>query len=420
MKIYTKTYENGLRLILEKNNKNVIASNIMFFVGSSNETEKEEGYSHFIEHLVFKSSNKFTTEEIMDKLTLYGADFNAYTSKTSTRFIFKCIAENFENCFEIYSDMLLHPKFLPEEMDKERNVVIEEMKKYEDDPSEVMYQKTVQNYFEGTSLAHDILGTEEIISNVTREQLLEYKSRFYKSENAIISVAGNIDFEELDRIVTKYFSSDFNYVATPKMIDFSPVSIKIKQKYNIVARDDSQANVCILIKSVAYSSRQKYIASLYTSILGNSQNSRLYKTIREEMGLVYTIYAYQDTQAKNGEIFIAFGTRPKNVQQAIFEIRRIVDEIAERGITEEELLRAKNWKKSCIEFSSETNQDLAEANGSFMLYENKHISVSQRKSKYDSVKVEDINKFAKKIASEKTFNVVGVGKNLNINDLKQF
>ena len=420
MKIYTKTYENGLRLILEKNNKNVIASNIMFFVGSSNETEREEGYSHFIEHLVFKSSNKFTTEEIMDKLTLYGADFNAYTSKTSTRFIFKCIAENFENCFEIYSDMLLHPKFLPEEMDKERNVVIEEMKKYEDDPSEVMYQKTVQNYFEGTPLAHDILGTEEIISNVTREQLLEYKSRFYNAENAIISVVGNIDFEELDRIVTKYFSNDFNYVATPKMIDFSPVSIKIKQKYNIVARDDSQANVCIHIKSVAYSSRQKYIASLYTSILGNSQNSRLYKTIREEMGLVYTIYAYQDTQAKNGEIFIAFGTRPKNVQQAIFEIRRIVDEIAEKGITEEELLRAKNWKKSCIEFSSETNQDLAEANGSFMLYENKHISVSQRKSKYDSVKVEDINKFAKKIASEKTFNVVGVGKNLNINDLKQF
>lgn len=420
MKIYTKTYENGLRLILEKNNKNVIASNILFFVGSQNENESQQGYSHFIEHLVFKSSEKNSTEEIMDKLTLYGADFNAYTSKTVTRFIFKCIAENFEPCFEIYSDMLLHPKFLPEEMDKERNVVIEEMKKYEDDPSEVMFQRAVSNYFDGTSLSHDILGTEEIISNVTRDELLAYKSQFYKAENSIISVAGNIEFEELDRIVTKYFASDFNYKASPKLVDFSPLSINIKEKYNIVARDDSQANVCVVIKSVPYSSKQKYIASLYTSILGNSQNSRLYKTIREELGLVYTIYAYQDTQARVGEIVIAFGTRPKNVQMAIFEIRRIIDELAENGVTEDELLRAKNWKKSCIEFSSETNQDLAEANGSFILFEGKHIGVGARKSKYDKVKVEDVNKFAKKIAKETIFNVVGVGKNLNIEDLKQF
>ncbi|MBQ8425573.1 MAG: insulinase family protein [Clostridia bacterium] len=420
MKIYTKTYNNGLRLILEKNNKNVIASNILFKVGSQNESKTEEGYSHFIEHLVFKSSEKYTTEEIMDKFTMLGADFNAYTSKTVTRFIFKCLAENFEPCFEIYSDMLLHPKFLQEELDRERNVVIEEMKKYEDEPSEVMYQGTVENYFDGTTLAHDILGTEEIISNVTRAQLLEYKSRFYIPEKTIISVCGNIDFEKLDEIVTKYFISEYDYNAEPEKVDYTPLKINIKEKYKIIERDDNQANVCIHIKSVTYDSKLKYVANLYTSILGNSQNSRLYKKIREELGLVYSIYAYSEIKAGHGEMFIIFGTRPKNVQKAIFEIKKIIQELAENGATEVELERAKIWKKSCMEFSSETNSDIAEINGSLIHNDNKHTSLSTRKSKFEKVKLEDINKFAKRIANEKVFNIVAVGKDINIEDLKQF
>jgi len=420
MKIYTKTYSNGLRLILEKNSKNVIASNILFGVGSQDENKKEEGYSHFIEHLVFKSSENYKTEEIMDKLTMLGADFNAYTAKTTTRFIFKCLAENFEPCFEIYSDMLLRPKFLLEELDRERNVVIEEMKKYEDEPSEVMYQAAVQNYFEGSSFAHDILGNEENISNVTREELLAYKNKYYKAENTIISICGNIDFDELDRIVTKYFVSNFNYEAEPIFSTKYDSKENINCKYQVIERDDAQANVCLHIKTVPYESNLKYVASLYTSILGNSQNSRLYKKIREELGLVYSIYAYNDIKKGHGEMFIIFGTRPKNVQKAIFEIKKIIGELAENGATELELERAKNWKKSCMEFSSETNSDIADMNATLIYSDNKHTSLKSRKSKYDKIKLEDINKFAKKIAYEKVFNVVAVGKNINIEDLKQF
>ena len=418
--IYTKTYSNGLRVVLDKNSKNVLAVNILFGVGSQNESEKEEGYSHFIEHLNFKSSEKFSTEEIMDKLTFFGADFNAYTSKSTTRFIFKCLAENFEKCFEIYSDMILNSKFLDEEMDRERNVVVEEMKKYEDDPTEVMYQAVMQNYFDGTSLAHDVLGNEQNIMNVTRNELFDYKFRFYRSENAVISVAGNINFEDLDRIVTTYFSSKFSYDALPLSPFKEKITPKIKEKYAVIERDDSQANVCLHIKGVTYDSKQKHTASIYSCILGSSQNSRLYKKIREELGLVYTIYAYNDIGLRSGEIFIVFGTRPKNVKKAIFEIKKIIDDFAENGATEEELVRAKNWKKSCIEFAGETNTDIAETNGLMTYYDNKITRVASRKARYDKVTLEDVNKFAKKIATEKTFNIVAVGKGLDIEDLKQF
>ena len=420
MKIFTKTYSNGLRLILEKNNKNVIASNIAFIVGSGNETDEQAGYSHFIEHLLFKSSSKFKTEEIMDKLTMLGADFNAYTSRTNTRFVFKCLAENFEKCFEIYSDMVLHPRFLDEEIDKERNVVIEEMKKYEDDPSDVMLEAVYRSYYDGTSLAHDVLGTEEIISSVTREQLLEYKSKHYKAENAIISVAGNIEFEKLDEIVTKYFASDFNYEALPSEVDFTLIKPTIKEKYKIIERDDAQANVCLHIRGVGYKDKKKNVQSLYSSILGNSQNSRLYKKIREELGFVYSIYAYSEITATHGDLFIVFGTRPKNVKDAIFEIKKIINELAENGVTEEELDCAKNLKKSVVEYSSETNTDRAETNASFVYLEGKHVSINARKTRFEKVTLEDVNKFAKKIANEKLFNIVAVGKNLNIEDLKQY
>ena len=111
MKTFSKTYKNGLRLVLEQKDTDVVSSNILFFVGSENENKEEEGFSHFIEHMIFKSSENYSTEEINDKFTFYGADYNAYTSKTATRFIFKCLKENFEPCFEIYSDLLIRPKF---------------------------------------------------------------------------------------------------------------------------------------------------------------------------------------------------------------------------------------------------------------------------------------------------------------------
>lgn len=418
--VKTKIYDNGLRLCHEKNDKNVVAVNILFNVGSANENENEEGYSHFIEHLLFKSSQNFSTMEIMDKLSYYGADFNAYTSRLVTRYIFKCLKENFEKCFEIYADMIIRPKFNADEIDKERNVVIEEMKKCDDDPVEVLYRTVMENYYSGSFYAHDELGTEEIISKVSREKLLAYKNKHYTANNCIISVAGNIEFDELDKIIEKYFVSCFETKSLPYEVNKTEIKPNIRKKYDIVCRDDNQANVCVHIKTVPATSDKKYISDLYTSILGNSQNSRLYKIIREELGLVYSVYAFSDMVSVTGGIFIMLGTRPKNVKKAIFEIRKIIDEFAENGATKEEFERVKNLKKSILEYSLETNQDVAEANGTMLhLYDNVK-SIDERKQEIEKITLEEINEFAKQISKEAVFNVVAVGKNLDIEDLKQF
>jgi len=420
MKYYQKTYDNGLRIILEQNDRPVAAASIMFFVGSQNETKNEEGYAHFIEHMIFKSSQNYNTEQTMDTLASLGADYNAYTSKTVTRFVFKCLKDKFEPTFRLFSDLLLRPKFDENELDKEREVVVEEMKKCQDDPFEIMCEQSVENFYSGTSYAHEVLGREEIIENVTREQLLKFKNKFYQANNCIISVVGNIDFDELDKIVTKYFANEIKGSGKPYQVDFSPINPNIKDNYKIITRNDEQANVCITIKSVPYSSDKKYIADIYASILGNSQNSRLFKKVREQLGLVYSIYAMCELGARVGEIDIIFATRPKNIKKAIEAIKEEIQKLDDEGISEDEVLRTVNFKKSCTLYALENSSEIADLNASMMHYHGKPIHQEERMRNYDKVTSKDVSMFAKQIAEEQLFAVVAVGKGLKEEDLKVF
>lgn len=416
--IQTKIYKNGLRLVFEKNEKQVVATNIIFNVGSQNEQKHEEGYSHFVEHMIFKGTKNINSVEIMDKLTFWGADFNAYTSKLSTKFVFKSLAENFEKCFELYLDILLNAEFESAELDRERQVVIEEMKRCDDDPTEVMFKRAMDNYFYGLPFAHDELGDEQIIENVTREDLLAYKQKFFKPENCVISIVGNLEFEAVDEMVEKYFASKFDYEKLPNKIDFEPYKINISKTYDIVEREDNQANVCIVIKSVSTLDDEKYVADLYTSVLGSSQNSRLFKVIREKLGLVYSIYAFNQISTKNGELLIIFGTRPKNIRKAMLEIKKTINELAENGVTAEELERAKNWKKSSMSYGMETNSNLAEINGTQFNVLNEKFDADKMYKKTQNVTLEEVNEFAKRIANEKVYNVVAVGKGLSLKDIE--
>lgn len=413
---YTRIFDNGLRLVYEKNDKEVLASNILFFVGSENEDKNQEGYSHFIEHLMFKSCEKYSAEKIMDELTRLGADYNAYTSRAVTRYTFKCLPENFVECFKIYSEMLMHPKFDCSEMDKEREVVIEEMKQCDDSPVEVLYKRTIENYFAGTTFAHDELGTEEIISKVSREELIAYKNKFYVPERCVVSIAGNLEFEEILRIVQENLFDGYQQ-KVPVLAAFGNFVPTNYKKYDIVSREDNQANVCLHIMSVPASSDKKYIADIYASILGNSQNSKLFKRIREDLGLVYTIFASNEMRLNSGEIFIVFGTRPKNVKKAISEIKNVILDMSETGISAEDLLRAKTWKKACLMFALETNSDIAEANGTNLFCYNKLEEKEEILSNYEAVTLSDVREFAKYIASQDVLNIVAVGDKLNKEDI---
>lgn len=420
MKYFQKTYKNGLRLILEQNDRPVTAANFMFFVGSQNEEKDEEGFAHFVEHMIFKSSENYTTEEAMDTLTKLGSDYNAYTSKTVTRFVFKCLSENFEDVFKIYADLILHPKFDSDEMQKEREVIVEEMKKCHDDPVEIMYDSAIDNFYHGSKYAHDILGLEENILGVSCETLLAFKNKYYKLSNCIISLTGNLEFDKVDEIVTKYFAGEDNTNNEPYSLDFSKLEPTINEKYKIIERDDGQANVCIMVDSINYVDEKKYIADIFAAIVGNSQNSRLFKKIREDLGLVYSIFAASEFGARMGDFAIVFGTRPKNIKKALAEIKSELKLLAENGVTEEEVLVARNYRKSCAIFELENSSVIADINASMVHYHGKPIYQEERMAKYDKVTAKDVSDFAKRIYEETKYAIVAVGKNIKTSDLEVF
>lgn len=420
MKDFQKTYDNGLRLILEQNDRPVTATSIMFFVGSQNEKPEEEGFAHFVEHMIFKSSKNYTTEAAMDMLTKLGSDYNAYTSKTVTRFVFKCLSESFEDVFKIYSDLILHPKFNDDEMQKEREVIVEEMKKCHDDPVEIMYDSSIENFYSGFRYAHDVLGTEENILGVSHETLLAFKNKYYKLNNCIISITGNLDFDKVDKIVKRYFADEDNTKNEPYSVDFSKLEPNISEKYKIIERDDGQANVCVMIDSINYVNDKKYIADIYSAIIGNSQNSRLFKKVREELGLVYSIYATAEFGAKTGDFAIIFGTRPKNIKKALSVIKSEINALAETGVTEEEVIVAKNFRKSCSVFELENSSVIADLNASMVHYHGKPITQEERIACYDKVTADEVNSFAKTMASETKYAIVAVGKGIKKSDLEIF
>lgn len=419
MNIKQKQYKNGLRLVFQKTASEVVAVNILMNVGSQNETPLEEGYAHFVEHMIFKGTDKINSKEVMDKLTFLGADYNAYTTRSVTRYTFKCLKANYAECLKIYLELLKNATFDEIELEKERQVVIEEMQKCLDDPEELLYRKVVENYFYGDSFVHDELGDEKIILQAKREDLLEFKKRFYKPENCIISVAGNIDYAELESIIQKEYADSFDYEHNCYK-NLSDVKINIKNKYDVIKRKDNQVLICVHINSENVYSKNRSVCDVYSSILAGSQNSRLFKILREDRGLIYSIFALNEYRPSCGETFIIFGTSPKNVKTVLALIRQEIHNLAVNGIDDTELETAKNWKMSCMGFETETQENIAEFNGTSVHFFGNHQEISKRLEDYKNITIKQINTYAKKIEKETKYNVVAVGKNIKKKDLQQF
>ena len=203
-------YKNRSKIIVEMNeNVGYATFLINVKIGGKDENEKQFGLAHFLEHLFFKSTNDMTTYEIAEYLESLGAVINADTSERETNYHFMSLKENFEKCVEIYSKMFFEGKFDNDEIDKERKVILEEMKRFYDNIQQQTYMKAYKGLTEGTPYSHDVIGTEDIITNVRRNDILEFKKK-YTPDKITFSIAGNIDFEEAKGIVEKYFGKLLN------------------------------------------------------------------------------------------------------------------------------------------------------------------------------------------------------------------
>lgn len=415
-----KTLKNGMQLVVDENNSPITSFGLLVKVGSFNENKDEEGVSHFIEHLMFKSTKNNSVEEIATKTAFLGTEANAYTSNTHTLYHFKSLTENFEKSLEIYADMLQNGIFNPREVNSEREVVLEEMSRAMDNPISVLFDKTNEALYSGTCYAHPVLGNEEVIKNISIEKIKNYIAKHYTPNNMVVSVSGGITMEQAEELIIKYFPNYFKEEHGVKQIDRTPVDIVVGDKYIVSFKDDNQVNIMVSIKGKNMFDKDHYIQTLYATILGGDMSSRLFLTLREKMGLAYSVSAFADAEINFGTVRMYIGTSKDKVSKALIGMRKIMLDMAKNGATELELQKAKNQIKAELMFGNETGENIMMSNATKLSTKGEILSNIELLDKIDSITVEDINRFAKEIFIQNEFVVCAVGKDIKKEDLRVF
>lgn len=400
--------KNGIRLITVPNKSTkAVTVLILFPVGSRYETKDIGGVSHFIEHMMFKGTEKRPTSlDISKELDSIGAEFNAFTSKDHTGYYIKASADKVELAFDVLSDMLFHSKFDQEELDKERGVIVEEINMYEDNP--LMYVESLfeELVFGDHPLGWQIAGTREIIKTLQRQKLVDYLHHYYQPANMILVVAGNINNTQVKKLTTSYFGSS-GKTEFKKFSGYS--SVQDAPRIKISFKETEQVQLCLGYPGISYFEEDRYPLQLLSIILGGNMSSRLFVNIREKHGLCYFIRASSELYHDIGAFVVHAGLDKARIKDAIKLILEELKKAQVHGVTDKELEDAKEFLKGKTVLNLEDSESQADFFGKQELIYWKLMSPEEKLKIYMKVTTGDVLKVAKKIFDLKKLNLALIG-----------
>lgn len=322
----------GTKVLFNRNGSKIINIQIMTNIGSSFEAPDEYGAAHFIEHMFFKGTPARDAKRINHDADLMGAKLNAWTWHDQTNYYMSVMQENFEKGFELLSDIYLNATFPPDEMEKERTVILSEIRRYEDDPSSYISDLAVDHFCKNR-LAHKVTGTIESVSKITRKQLLDFKNRYYGGRNVLVSVVGDMDYEKLRDAVLKYFKN-------PKKCD-KPDGLKPGSYnsgfYKKTKTDIQEAQYLLLYQALPYLHPRAPIQGIMSFVLGGNSSAFLFERIREELGLCYGIYARVNRFMGFNYLEISTGAAGKDLELVHSETMGIIQKMQDTLIDDERL-----------------------------------------------------------------------------------
>jgi predicted Zn-dependent peptidase len=351
MKRYTLS--NGLTVVNQSIDSAVSLSiGLWFKVGSRDELPSQYGYAHFTEHMLFKGTAKRSAVELAREIDRVGGQHNAGTNKEYTCFYINIVADHMDLALDILSDMYYNSSFDPVEIEREKQVIVEEIRLYEDSPDEHVHDMFMYSVFNGHPLGHHILGTEETVCALTRESLVDFYDTHFYDENAIISISGKFDEEKLSASLEKYFYKS----RKPKESRVLPVAEDNRIYRHHVERNLEQIHFCLGVEGFKKKSEHRWAVFLLSTILGGSMSSRLFQKIREEQALCYSVYSFHSFYQDRGLFGIYCGTSPEKYEKAL---QLILDELSimvNKGIVGQELEDAKTFMKGNLALSLESNE----------------------------------------------------------------
>ena len=388
-----KVYDNGLRLVYEYDNSiKGIAVQFCCLVGGKDEDDSNRGIAHLAEHMFFKGTNKRKSKEINLELDKRGISSNASTSKDKTKFIATGMSEYAEIIFDIYSDCLFNSTYPIEELEKERNVVCSELEMYENDFQDKVISNSELVGLQGTNYSYVLGGTVESVSKITTEDLIKFRDKFYTSDRLIISVCGDIKQEEIERLIEKYILPNCSKEEkTPITYNLPITEINIKDRISFTSKETDQLYAVINFRGINKSSKDLTAYRLAQTALATTMTSRLFIKLREENGLVYLINECSMVYGDCGTNGIVFISNEKNGEKVIKLIKETIDEVREKGFTDEELSTCKNIIKTNLYFSVQTIYGKAVRNLNNLIYDDKLTDIETQINEVDAVTLKEMN-----------------------------
>ncbi len=364
--VFEKKYANGLRLVVKQMQGIMsVAMGILVGTGASAETDKEDGISHFIEHMQFKGTKKRNAFEISDAFDRLGAQVNAFTGKDLTCYYSKCTSDHTSECFEILSDLFLNSTFPEEEMEREKGVVCEEISMNEDTPEDLCLDLLARAFYGKENYGRNILGTTKNVKGFTVADMLAYKKARYCPQNIVISFAGGVDPQTAQALVESYFGNlECGAFETRKP------SVLLTAQSLVKKKPIEQMHVGLAYPVAKRGDKLEDAVNAVNGILGGTMSARLFQEVREKRGLAYSVYSYVSPFAECGSQIIYAGVNPSQINAAYDAILDVIKDVKENGVTEEEFMRSREQMKSGMFFSNESSNAQMLLYGKYMLYFN--------------------------------------------------
>jgi predicted Zn-dependent peptidase len=404
--IYKRTvFPNGLKVITEAiPHVRSISLGLWLNVGSRDEEKFPPGISHFIEHMVFKGTKTRNASEIASYLESVGGAVNAFTSREETCFYAKFLDEHLPMAVELLFDLVNNSTLDPADLEKEKKVILEEIKDIEDAPSDMVHDRFAQALFGSHPLGAPIQGSKASVKSITRQDVIRYMKKHHRPDRMIVAASGNLEHEKLVEIVSEYISSK----------EFKPSTyVRHKPTYKPIRKmfkhKSSQTHVCLGVPAIEFTNPKRSALLLANTLLGGGMSSRFFQHLREDLGLVYNVFSYVDYFQDTGVFGIYLGTDKKNVIKAINGILTELDRLINEPLSDSDLAKIKAQLKGNLMLGLENTSNRMNRLAKHELLIGRYVSLDETVSGIDSVTADEIVEISKKIFMKDRFTAVTLG-----------
>jgi predicted Zn-dependent peptidase len=397
---------NGIRVISERiPYASSVSIGIWVANGSRHERRESNGVAHFIEHLLFKGTDRRSSLDIAREIDSVGGVLNAFTSREYVCYYAKVLDKFLPRAVDLLTDLFLFSKFDSEEIEKERRVVLQEISMMEDTPDDLIHDLFHQHFWQGHPLGMSILGDAESVSGLSRDSIVEYKNQMYRGDDIIISAAGNLKHDELVRLLEQHLSS------VPAGNGRTDSALPVYQRrIELVEKDLEQVHVCLGLKGVQQNHPKRYDAFIMNAILGGSMSSRLFQEVREKSGLAYSVYSYIASHADAGSLVVYAGASPDNSSELLEIMLRELGRFKDEPVPESQLEGAREQLKGNLLLSLESSDNRMSRLAKNEIYFGGPLPLSDIMEGFDRVSSESIQQLAGELLDNSTLTLVMLGR----------